>query len=152
MPLTRDLTSRIGRHDPKRAIGFWMTVAGSKPAKPVRVFVTYEALSGLNPSNVRDMHGASENFERFRLKVEKAANNSFAVSSISCESTLAFGFFGLRRNAMTPEFPIISRASCRLLGTNWTEKTLIHVRLPPGCLMLATRPVSTGCPVQSSKA
>ena len=77
MPLTRDLTSRIGRHDPKRAVGFWMTVAGSKPEKPVRVFVTYEALWELDPSNVRDMPGALENFDRFRLKVERAASNKY---------------------------------------------------------------------------
>ena len=45
MPLTRDLTGKIARHDTQRAIGLWMTVVGSKPEKPVRVFVTYEALS-----------------------------------------------------------------------------------------------------------
>ena len=77
MPLTRDLTSRIGRRDPTRAVGFWMTVAGSKPVKPVRVFVAYEALWELDPSNVRDMPGALENFDRFRLKVERAASNKY---------------------------------------------------------------------------
>ena len=77
MPLTRDLTSKIARHDPKRAIGFWITVAASNPARPVRVFVTYEALSGLDPSNVRDMHGALENFSHFRLKIERAASDKY---------------------------------------------------------------------------
>jgi len=75
MPLIGDLTSKSERHDPKRAVGFCMTEARS--AKPVRVFMTYEALSELDPSNVRDMRGASENFERFRLKVEKAASDKY---------------------------------------------------------------------------
>jgi len=77
MPLTRDLTSKIARHDPKRAIGFWMAVAASNPAKPIRVFVTYEALSELDPSNVRDMQGALENFSHFRLKIERAASDKY---------------------------------------------------------------------------
>jgi len=47
MPLTRDLTGKIARHDTQRAIGLWMTVVGSKPEKPVRVFVTYEPYRNL---------------------------------------------------------------------------------------------------------
>jgi Protein of unknown function (DUF1488) len=77
MPLIRDLTSKIERHDTKRAIGFWMNVAGLIPEKPIRVFVTYEALSELDPSNVRDIHGALQNFDRFRLKIERAASDRY---------------------------------------------------------------------------
>ena len=77
MPLTRDLTGKIARHDTKRAIGLWMTVVGSKPEKPVRVFVTYEALSELDPTNVGGMHGALQNFDHFRAKVERAASDKY---------------------------------------------------------------------------
>jgi hypothetical protein len=34
------------------------------------VLVSYEALSQLDPTNVRDLHGALENFDRFRSQVE----------------------------------------------------------------------------------
>jgi hypothetical protein len=43
MPLSP--SDRDGEPDQRRqAIGFWMFVEGTRPAKPVRVFVTYEAL------------------------------------------------------------------------------------------------------------
>jgi len=38
----------------------------------MRVLVSYEALLQLDPTNVRDLHGALENFDRFRSQVEAA--------------------------------------------------------------------------------
>ena len=54
-----------------------MSVEGRAPNQPVRVLVSYEALSELDPTNVRDLHGALENFDRFRTQVETAASRKF---------------------------------------------------------------------------
>ena len=56
-----------------------MSVEGRAPNQPVRVLVSYEALSKLDPTNVRDLHGALENFDfdRFRSQVETAASRKF---------------------------------------------------------------------------
>ena len=45
-------------HYELRALGFWMTVKGAVPVRPVRVFVSYEALADLDPSNIRDLAAA----------------------------------------------------------------------------------------------
>lgn len=50
---------------------------GSSPIQTVRVLVSYEALSELAPTNGRDLHGALENFDRFRSQVETAASRKF---------------------------------------------------------------------------
>ena len=55
----------------------WMSVEGRAPIQTVRVLVSYEALSELDPTNVRDLHGALENFDRFRSQVETAASRKF---------------------------------------------------------------------------
>jgi hypothetical protein len=54
-----------------------MSVEGRTPIQPVRVLVSYEALSELDPTNVRDLHGALENFDRFRSQIERAASRKF---------------------------------------------------------------------------
>jgi hypothetical protein len=54
-----------------------MSVEGRTPIQPVRVLVSYEALSELDPTNVRDLDGALENFDRFRSQVESAASHKF---------------------------------------------------------------------------
>jgi len=54
-----------------------MILEGAAPTQPVRVLVSYEVLSGLDPANVRDLHGALENFDRFRSQVETAASRKF---------------------------------------------------------------------------
>jgi hypothetical protein len=77
MPLVSDRTSKPLSHSNSRAIGFWMSVEGRAPNQPVRVLVSYEALSELDPTSVRDLHGALENFDRFRLQVETAASRKF---------------------------------------------------------------------------
>jgi hypothetical protein len=53
-----------------------MSVEGRTPIQPVRVLVSYEALSELDPT-IRDLHGALENFDRFRSQVESAASRKF---------------------------------------------------------------------------
>jgi hypothetical protein len=54
-----------------------MSVEGRTPNQPVRVLVSYEALSQFDPTNVRDLHSALENFDRFRSHVESAASRKF---------------------------------------------------------------------------
>jgi hypothetical protein len=77
MPLVSDPESKPLSHSNSRAIGFWMSVEGRTPIQSVRVLVSYEALSELDPTNVRDLHGALENFNRFRLQIESAASRKF---------------------------------------------------------------------------
>jgi Protein of unknown function (DUF1488) len=77
MPLVSDRKSKPLSHSNSRAIGFWMSVEGRTPIQPVRVLVSYEALSQLDPTNVRDLYGALENFDRFRSQVENAASRKF---------------------------------------------------------------------------
>jgi uncharacterized protein DUF1488 len=77
MPLVSDPKGKPLLHSNSRAIGFWMSVEGRIPIQPVRVLVSYEALSELDPTNVRDLHGALENFDRFRSQIESAASRKF---------------------------------------------------------------------------
>jgi len=77
MPLVSDGKSRAVAHDNLRAIGFWMTVKGAKPVQPVRVFVTYEALAGLDSTNIRDLAAAFEHFDEYRKRIEAAASAKF---------------------------------------------------------------------------
>jgi hypothetical protein len=51
----------------------------------VCVLVSYEALSQLDPTNVRDLHGALENFDRFRSQVEAAASRKFDSHGFDAE-------------------------------------------------------------------
>ena len=77
MPLISDGNSKPLSHSNSRSIGVWMSVDGRSPVQPVRVLASYEALSQLDPTNVRDLHGALENFDRFRSQVEAAASRKF---------------------------------------------------------------------------
>ncbi|SRR5258708_21616074 len=77
MPLVSDQKSKPLPHSNSRSIGFWMSVEGRNPIQPVRVLVSYEALSELDPMNVGDLHGALENFDQFRSQVESAASRKF---------------------------------------------------------------------------
>jgi hypothetical protein len=54
-----------------------MSVEGQTPIQPVRVLASYEALSQLDPTNVRDLPSALENFDQFRSQVESAASRKF---------------------------------------------------------------------------
>ncbi len=54
-----------------------MIVKGASPVQPVRVFVSYEALAQLDPSNVHDLAAAFEHFDRFRNRIESAASDKF---------------------------------------------------------------------------
>ena len=75
MPLVSDRKSKPLSHSNSRSIGFWMSVEGQTPIQPVRVLVSYEALSQLDPTNVRDLPGALENFDRFRSQVESGTDS-----------------------------------------------------------------------------
>jgi Protein of unknown function (DUF1488) len=77
MPLVSEGTIGPARHDNLRAIGFWMTVKGSNPVQPVRVFVSYEALADLDPNNIRDLAAAFEHFDKHRRSIEIAASEKF---------------------------------------------------------------------------
>jgi hypothetical protein len=54
-----------------------MSVEDRAPIQAVRVLISYEALSELDPTNARDLIGALENFDRFRSQVEIAASRKF---------------------------------------------------------------------------
>jgi hypothetical protein len=47
----------------RRAIGFWMAVDDETPVRPVRVFITYEALADIDPSQLCDREGALTTFD-----------------------------------------------------------------------------------------
>jgi|SRR5689334_2786341 len=85
MPLVREGQSPLVRHDVHRSIGVWMTVEGSDPVQPVRVLISYEALAQLDPTNVRDLHAASQHFEKFRTRIETAASEKFDRGGIESE-------------------------------------------------------------------
>jgi hypothetical protein len=72
MPLVSDGKSKPVTHSNLMAIGVWMSVEGRKPIQPVRVVVTYEALTQLDPTNVRDLPAALE-----RSRIEAAASHKF---------------------------------------------------------------------------
>ena len=77
MPLVSDGKSKPLPHSNSRSIGIWMSVEGLTPIQAVRVLASYEALSQLDPTNVRDLPGALENFDRFRSLIETAASRKY---------------------------------------------------------------------------
>jgi hypothetical protein len=77
MPLEGDGKGKAVTHSELRAIGFWMSVKGARPVQPVRVFVSYEALAQLDPTNIRDLAAAFDHFDRFRDRIEAAASEKF---------------------------------------------------------------------------
>jgi Protein of unknown function (DUF1488) len=74
MPLVVEGKSAAIIHPELRALGFWMTVKGAVPVRPVRVFVSYEALADLD---IRDLAAAVEHFDKFRTRIEAAASDKF---------------------------------------------------------------------------
>jgi hypothetical protein len=66
----------------RKALGVWGTVVGTVPAAAVRVFATYEALWGLDPSKHRDVFSALKIFRANRAKIEAAAGRKFDVGDI----------------------------------------------------------------------
>ena len=54
-----------------------MTDRDADPVQPVYVFVSYEALADLDPTNVRDLPAAFEHFDRYRSRIEAAASDKF---------------------------------------------------------------------------
>lgn len=77
MPLAADGKGKAVADSQLRAIGFWTAVDGDVPVRPVRVFVSYEALAQLDPFDIRDLASAFEHFERFRSRIEAAASDKF---------------------------------------------------------------------------
>ena len=59
-----------------------MCVEGADPVQPVRIFVTYEALSQVDPSQVRDIQGALTVFDTERPNIEAAASAKFDVPDL----------------------------------------------------------------------
>jgi hypothetical protein len=43
-----------------------MSIQGRTPVQPVPIFVTYDALAELDPTNVGDLYAALENFDHLR--------------------------------------------------------------------------------------
>jgi uncharacterized protein DUF1488 len=74
--LKRASEKRIFDFD-KRAVGFWMEVEGTVPVRFVRIFVTHEALSDIDPSGVPDFDGDISTFDKNRDRIELAANSKF---------------------------------------------------------------------------
>jgi hypothetical protein len=75
------------RRDAPNRGGIWLglgensmplkTTASEGDDKPIRVFVSYEALRQLDPSSPPDLFAAMEIFDKHRAVIEKAASNKF---------------------------------------------------------------------------
>jgi hypothetical protein len=65
-----------------KAIGFWMKVEGEEPVRPVRVYVTYEALAQIDPEQVPDLHGALTTFDTNRDRIDTTANSRFDAGEV----------------------------------------------------------------------
>jgi|SRR5258706_8438135 hypothetical protein len=74
--LKRATEKRIFDFD-KRAVAFWMEVEGTVPASFVRVFVTHEVLSDIDPNGPHDLDGDLSTFDKNRDRIELAANSKF---------------------------------------------------------------------------
>ena len=61
----------------RRAVGFWMTVGGRRPVEAIRVFLTYEALAQLDPSQPKDVFAALAIFSKNRIRIEVAASDKY---------------------------------------------------------------------------
>ncbi len=66
----------------RRAIGFWMAVEGESPVRPVRVYVSYEALADIDPEQVRDLEGALATFDTNRDRIDRAASSKFDAGQV----------------------------------------------------------------------
>jgi Protein of unknown function (DUF1488) len=74
--LKRAAEKRIFDFD-KKAVAFWMEVEGTSPARFVRVLVTHEALSSIDPNGPPDVDGDLSTFDKNRDHIELAANSKF---------------------------------------------------------------------------
>jgi Protein of unknown function (DUF1488) len=88
MPLISEGNSYAVAHVELRAIGFWMTVKGAHPVQPVRVFVSYEVLADLDPTDIRDLATAFEHFDKFRTRIETSASDKFDRDGPDAENRL----------------------------------------------------------------
>src|ERR1700686_1832486 len=77
MPLICDEKGKPLPHSNSRSIGIWMSVEGLTPIQAVRVLASYEALSQLDPTNLRDLPGALEDFHHFSAPGETAASRKY---------------------------------------------------------------------------
>jgi len=74
--LKRATEKRIFYFD-KKAVAFWMEVEGTSPARFVRIFITHEALSGIDPNGPPDVDGDLSTFDKSRDRIELAASSKF---------------------------------------------------------------------------
>jgi hypothetical protein len=63
-------------------MGFWMFIEGTRPARPVRVFVTYEALAQLSPLPALELPGALEAFKNERPTIEVVSSRKFDAEGV----------------------------------------------------------------------
>jgi hypothetical protein len=61
----------------RKAVGFWMEVDGEVPIRFVRVFVTYELLSDIDPNQGHYVGEVLTTFDRNRDRIDRAANSKF---------------------------------------------------------------------------
>jgi hypothetical protein len=66
----------------RNAIGFWMTVDSATAVAPIWIFVTYEALAQLAPSQPRDLAAAIATFDEHRASIEAAASKKFDADGV----------------------------------------------------------------------
>jgi hypothetical protein len=65
----------------RKAVGFWMlTVDGGIP---VRIFITHEALSAIEPTQAPDATGDLDTFDAHRTDIEAAAAKKFAAGKFA---------------------------------------------------------------------
>ena len=86
MPLTPP--NQPGGYEPddrRMAIGFWMMVKDAFPLAPIRVFVTYETLAQIEPSQPSDPAAAEEIFGRHRALIEALASDKFDEGGVEDE-------------------------------------------------------------------
>ena len=72
-------------HFDKNAVGFWMEVVGEGPTRHVRVLVTHEALSSIDPNMVPDADGALATFDAYHKRLYTAASSKFDEGKIANE-------------------------------------------------------------------
>jgi Protein of unknown function (DUF1488) len=76
--------ARAAEPDVRRmAIGFWMGIEGSRPFKPVRVFVAFDLLYEMDASQPGNPSAALAIFEAKRTHIEAIASNRFDNNGFS---------------------------------------------------------------------
>jgi hypothetical protein len=76
MPLTPTTLPGV-LHDDRKAVGMWMQADNEAP---IRVFVIYEALWSIDPSQVRDVASALAIFDANRGRLENLASARYDAS------------------------------------------------------------------------